>query len=78
MKRCHCCQERFGLIRHHFDRRQFCSAICVASYRATLRQAAKDGLCTARPPIAPQPMAPQPMAPQPMAPQAPAPQSAKL
>jgi hypothetical protein len=42
MKRCHCCQERFGLIRHHYNRLQFCSAICVASYRATLRQAINE------------------------------------
>jgi hypothetical protein len=44
MKRCHCCQERFGLIRHHYDRRQFCSAICVASYRAALHLAARQAL----------------------------------
>jgi len=66
MKRCHCCQERFGLIRHHYDRRQFCSAICVASYRAALhqgaRQAARVGVGAARPLMEP----------------APAPQSAKL
>jgi len=42
MKRCHCCQERFGLIRHYYDRLQFCSAICVASYRAAMRQAAAE------------------------------------
>jgi hypothetical protein len=62
MKRCHCCQERFGLIRHHYDPRQFCSAICVASYRATLhqaaRQAARAGAGTARPFMEPVP-APQ-------------------
>jgi len=56
MKRCHCCHERFGLIRHHYDRRQFCSAICVASYRATLHQAARAG--AARPFMEPAP-APQ-------------------
>jgi hypothetical protein len=44
MKRCDCCQERFGLIRHHYDRRQFCSAICVASYRAALHQAARQAV----------------------------------
>jgi hypothetical protein len=55
MTRCHCCQERFGLIRHHYDRRQFCSAICVASYRAALRQAARQAakaqIGAARPPM---------------------------
>jgi hypothetical protein len=61
MKRCHCCQERFGLIRHHYDRRQFCSAICVASYRAALRQAARQaaqaGAAPARPLMGPAPAA---------------------
>jgi hypothetical protein len=42
MKRCHCCQERFGLIRHYHGRLQFCSAICIASYRAAARQAAEE------------------------------------
>jgi hypothetical protein len=78
MKRCHCCQERFGLIRHHYDRRQFCSAICVASYRATLRQAAKDGLCAARPPISASKTRVNALKARAPAPQAPAPQSAKL
>jgi hypothetical protein len=63
MKRCHCCQERFGLIRHHYDRRQFCSAICVASYRAMLHQAAKHaataGTEPARPPMGPPTPTPQ-------------------
>jgi hypothetical protein len=65
MKRCHCCQERFGLIRHHYDRQQFCSAICVATYRAALHQAARQ---TAKAGIG----AARPMEP------APSPQSAKL
>jgi hypothetical protein len=42
MKRCHACHERFGLIRHHYNRLQFCSAICVAAYRAALRAAARE------------------------------------
>jgi hypothetical protein len=66
MKRCHCCQERFGLIRHHFDRRQFCSAICVASYRAALHQAARQAVQAAIAAVQ------RPLEP------APAPQSAKL
>jgi hypothetical protein len=41
MKRCHACHERFGLIRHHYNRLQFCSAICVAAYRAALRASVK-------------------------------------
>jgi hypothetical protein len=49
MKRCHCCQERFGLIRHYYDRRQFCSAICVASYRAALQLAARQAANAALP-----------------------------
>jgi hypothetical protein len=47
MKRCHCCQERFGLIRHYYDRLQFCSAICVASHRAAMRQAVVEKISAA-------------------------------
>jgi hypothetical protein len=42
MKRCHACHERFGLIRHHYNRLQFCSAICVAAYRAALRATVRE------------------------------------
>lgn len=42
MKRCHACHERFGLIRHHYNRLQFCSAICVAAYRAALRATLRE------------------------------------
>jgi hypothetical protein len=38
MNRCHCCEGRFGLIRHHYNRFQFCSSQCVARYRARLQQ----------------------------------------
>jgi hypothetical protein len=38
MKRCHVCQGRFGLIRHHYNRLQFCSRLCVAGYRTKLEQ----------------------------------------
>jgi hypothetical protein len=62
MKRCHCCRERFGMIRHHYDRRQFCSAICVASYRAALHQAAwqavQAGIAAVQRPLEPA-LAPQ-------------------
>jgi hypothetical protein len=42
MKRCHACHERFGLIRHHYNRLQFCSAICVAAYRAAVHAAVRE------------------------------------
>lgn len=38
MKRCHCCQGRFGLIRHYYNRLQFCRTTCVAAYRARLER----------------------------------------
>jgi hypothetical protein len=37
-KRCHCCEGRFGLIRHYYNRLQFCRTTCVAAYRARLEQ----------------------------------------
>jgi molybdopterin synthase catalytic subunit len=49
MKRCHCCRERFGLIRHRLGHLQFCSAICLVVHRAALRQAALAGLSAATP-----------------------------
>jgi len=42
MKRCHVCQGRFGLIRHHYNRLQFCSRLCVAGYRARLEQMIRE------------------------------------
>ena len=33
--RCHLCNRGFGLIRHRFALRQFCSKACVAEYRTT-------------------------------------------
>jgi hypothetical protein len=47
MKRCHACQERFGLIRHYYNHLQFCSAICVASYRAALHASAREKVAAA-------------------------------
>ena len=38
MKRCHCCDRRFGLIRHYCNRFQFCSSECVARYRTRLQE----------------------------------------
>jgi len=38
MKRCHRCEGRFGLIRHYYNRLQFCRTGCVAAYRARLEQ----------------------------------------
>ena len=37
-KRCHCCEGRFGLIRHYYYRLQFCRAKCLATYRARLER----------------------------------------
>jgi len=56
MKRCHCCEERFGLIRHRLGRLQFCSAICLADHRAALRQAACAGLAGATAPAGASPI----------------------
>ena len=34
MKRCYQCDERFGLIRHRFGLKQFCSKRCLLEFRA--------------------------------------------
>ena len=34
MKRCYQCDGRFGLIRHRFALKQFCSRRCLLEYRA--------------------------------------------
>ena len=38
MKRCHCCHGPFGLIRHYYNRRQFCRPKCLADYQRKLRR----------------------------------------
>ena len=38
MKRCYHCHGPFGLIRHYYNRHQFCRPKCVAVYRAELQQ----------------------------------------
>ena len=34
MKRCYQCDGQFGLIRHRFALKQFCSERCLVNYRA--------------------------------------------
>ena len=38
MKRCHCCHGPFGLIRHYYNRYQFCRTKCVADYQKKLQR----------------------------------------
>jgi hypothetical protein len=38
LKRCHCCQGPFGLVRHYYNRHQFCRPKCVADYQQKLRR----------------------------------------
>ena len=38
MKRCYQCNGRFGLIRHRFALKQFCSKNCVIKYRANVER----------------------------------------
>ncbi len=38
MKRCHCCHGPFGLIRHYYNRHQFCRTKCVADYQKKLQR----------------------------------------
>jgi hypothetical protein len=33
MKRCSVCGGKFGLTRHYYDLKSFCSAKCLASYK---------------------------------------------
>jgi hypothetical protein len=38
MKRCHCCQGKFGLIRHYYNQHHFCRTKCVVDYRRKLQR----------------------------------------
>jgi hypothetical protein len=33
MKRCSVCGSKFGLTRHYYDLKSFCSAKCLANYK---------------------------------------------
>jgi hypothetical protein len=41
--RCEICNGRFGLIRHRFARKQFCSKRCLERYLAKSRQQSNSG-----------------------------------
>jgi hypothetical protein len=39
MQTCTFCGAKFGLVRHDYARKQFCSKACVAAYKTTRKRA---------------------------------------